>query len=83
MADSQGKILLALSRGAVISVEYVNSPPSSSRKVYRLSTTNKAIRPERIEQLLRDRLIRPNEDGLPGIGETQTYSLWRTSDGGA
>lgn len=80
---TQGYILRQLHAGAVIRVEYINEPPSSARKIYRLSDTNEAVRPKTFQQLLADRLIRPLDDGLPGIGEAQTYVLWRASEGGA
>jgi hypothetical protein len=76
-------ILKALYAGAVIRVEHINHPPSNARTMYRLSSNNAAIRAELVEELVRDHVIRTNNDGLPGIGDAQTYSLWRASEGGA
>jgi hypothetical protein len=80
----QRTILKALAKGAVIRCEYVNYPPSSTRCTYRLSNTQQLIRKETVERLVKDRLIRPNADGLFGAdGPPQSYSLWRASEGGA
>lgn len=80
---TQGYILKKLHKGAVILVEHINHPPSSRRTVYRLSTTNEVVRGPTVTALLKDGLIQPNEDGLPGMGITQSYRLWRASEGGA
>lgn len=80
---TQRHILMDLFKGAVIRVEYVSESANTKKKIYRLSSTNQAIRASVVERLLEEELIRPNDDGLPGIGESQTYSLWRPSEGGA
>jgi hypothetical protein len=80
----QRLILKELAKGAMIRVQHINHPPSSARRVYRLSTTQQLLREELVQQLLEDRLIKPNADGLFGNeGPVQSYSLWRTSEGGA
>lgn len=75
------EILLALHRGAIITVEFVRDG-SGTKKVYRLSSNNRAVRASVVEQMFKDELIRPDSTGLPGIGEAQTYRLWRASEGG-
>lgn len=82
MSSPRRRILLALNKGAVITVEYVRDG-TKTKKMYRLSSTSEAIRASVVTSLLIDDLIKPNNDGLPGIGEAQSYSLWRASDGGA
>lgn len=77
------EILKALHAGAVIRVEHINQPPSNARTMYRLSSNQRAIRKELVEELVRDHVIRSNNDGLPGLGDSQSYSLWRASEGGA
>lgn len=80
----QRGILKALGAGAVIRVDHANHPPSSVKTTYRLSSSGALIRRELFERLLNDRLIKPNADGLFGNdGPVQSYSLWRTSEGGA
>lgn len=80
----QGKILRAMAAGAVIRVEYINHPPSSAGRTYRLSTTNQQLQEKTVKALLADRLIRPNADGLFGEeGPVQSYRLFRASEGGA
>jgi hypothetical protein len=80
----QRTILKELARGALIRVEYTNHPPSSARRVYRLSSTQQLLKEETVNRLLEDRLIRPNADGLFGNeGPVQSYSLFRASEGGA
>ena len=80
----QRTILKELAKGAVIRVMHTNHPPSSARRVYRLSTTQQLISEETVNRLLADHLIRPNADGLFGTeGPVQSYSLWRASEGGA
>jgi hypothetical protein len=80
---TQRELLKELNNGAVILVEYINDPPSQVRVVHRLSTTNQCIRASVIQRMIDEKLIRPNEDGLPGMGVTQSYRLWRASEGGA
>lgn len=81
---TQGRILKQMAAGAVIRVEYINHPPSSKRRAYRLSTTQETLREETVNRLLADRLIKPNGDGLFGNdGPVQSYSLFRASEGGA
>lgn len=83
-AISQGRILKELVKGAVIRVEYINHPPSSARRIYRLIPSNHQLRQDQVERLLEDRLIRPNADGLFGQdGPAQSYVLFRASEGGA
>ena len=77
-ALTQGRVLKALHQGAMIRVEHT----VNGHKQYRLNTTGQTIAPSLIHDLILAKLIRPNEDGLPGIGEAQTYSLWRASQGG-
>lgn len=80
----QRVILKELAKGALIRVQYINHPPSSARRVYRLSTTQQLLREDLVRQLIEDRLIKPNADGLFGNeGPVQSYSLWRASEGGA
>jgi hypothetical protein len=80
----QRGILKELAKGAMIRVEYTNHPPSNVRRIYRLSSTQQVIREMMVQRLLEDRLIKPNGDGLFGNdGPVQSYSLWRTSQGGA
>jgi hypothetical protein len=76
---THGKILTALHKGAVLTVEHINGPASSAKKVYRLSSTNQAVTAEYVADLLANGLIKPNNDGLPGLGESQTYSLVRST----
>lgn len=76
------EILMALNRGAVISVEFVKDG-QATKKMYRLSSNNQAIRASVVEQMIKDELIRAESMGLPGFGEAQTYRLWRSSEGGA
>ena len=81
---TQGRILKALAHGAVIRVMYINSPPSSARRVYRLWPGNQLVREETVKMMLEEHLLKPNADGLFGNdGPVQSYSLWRTSEGGA
>lgn len=81
---TQGQILRALAKGAVIRVEYINHPPSNVRRIYTLSSPTQAIREQTVNRLLADRLIRANADGLFGSdGPPQSYSLFPASEGGA
>lgn len=68
-----------MGEGAVITVEYIHAPHSATHKMYRLSSTNRALRADLVQRMLADGLIEPNEDGLPGIGESQTYRMVRAS----
>lgn len=77
---THGKILMALHKGATLTVELINGPPHKARKVYRLSSNNHAVSAEYVADLLANGLIKPNNDGLPGIGESQSYSLVRSTD---
>ena len=72
---AQGVILRALSQGHKITVEFVNEPPSSVRKTYRLSSNNRAVSRKLVERMVREKLIAPSNDGLPEFGESQTYGL--------
>lgn len=74
---THGRILTAMHKGAHIMVEMVHEPRSSSRKSYRLSSNNHPVKAEYVADLIANGLIKANEDGLPGIGESQTYSLVR------
>lgn len=74
---TQGQVLTALHKGGVITVEYINEPRSAVRKRYRLSSDNRNVRPQLVDYLLKSGLIVANNDGLPGFGETQTYSIKR------
>lgn len=76
------EILLALHKGATITVEFVREG-QKTKKVYRLSSNNRAIRDSVVEQMVEDGLIRAHAEGLPGFGEPQSYRLWRASEGGA
>lgn len=76
-------LLKRLHAGAVIRMEYIGQPQASAKMTYRMSPGGESIRPETIQQLLSDHLIKPGDDGLPGIGASQTYVLWRASEGGA
>lgn len=76
------EILLALHKGAVVRVEFVTEG-KQTKKVYRLSSTNRAIRDSVVEQMIEDGLLRAYDEGLPGLGEPQSYKLWRASEGGA
>lgn len=73
-AVTQGAILSALSKGAFVTVEYVNEPPSGAKKVYRLSSNNKTVRGATVKRMLADGLLKPAGDSL-FFGETQTYVL--------
>lgn len=80
----QRDILKALAAGAVIRVEHINMPPSSARRIYRLTSTQQTIREETVNRMVEDRLLKPNADGLFGNeGPVQSYSLFRASEGGA
>lgn len=61
-------------------MEMVHQPSSAVRKSYRLSSNNHPVKAEYVEDLLANGLIKPNDDGLPGLGESQTYSLVRSGD---
>lgn len=74
---TQGQVLAAMHKGALITVEYMNEPPSNARKIYRLSTNNRHVPKKLVAALLASGLIQANEDGLPGIGEAQTYRIAR------
>lgn len=80
---SQGRILLALHRGAVIRAEHVNHPPSSVRRSYRLTPGNQVIQEQMVQKLLNERLIRAQSDGLFADGPAQSYVLFPPSEGGA
>lgn len=77
---THGKILTELHKGAHLMVEHISAPPHSSKKIYRLSSNNRTVKEEYVADLLANGLIRPNNDGLPGLGESQTYSLVRSTD---
>lgn len=77
---TQGKVLTALHKGAVIMVEYVHEPRSEARTRYRLNTTGVVVASDLFERMLKNELIKSNDDGLPGIGGAQTYSIKRSSD---
>jgi hypothetical protein len=79
---TQGSILLALSKGHFLTLERINDLPDGTHDIYRLSSTSQAVRKELVDEMLANGLIRPNEDGLPGLGApSQTYSMVRSSDG--
>lgn len=81
---TQGHILKALNRGGVIRVEFANHPLTSTRRRYRLHPGDEHIKEELFQRMLSDGLIKPNADGLFGNdGPVQTYTLWRSSEGGA
>lgn len=72
---TQGKIIMALHSGAVLTCEHVNHPPSETKTIYRLSTMRRAIPSKLVQQMLTDGIIVPNGDGL--FGDSQTYRLAR------
>ena len=74
---TQGVVLTAMHKGAVIMVEHIHIPASARKTVYRLSSNNRLLRADLVQHLLESGLIQSNEDGLPGIGEAQTYSIKR------
>lgn len=74
---TQGEVLKAMHKGALLVVEYTNEPPSAARKKYRLSTSHRVVPKKLVTELMANGLITPNDDGLPGIGETQTYRIAR------
>lgn len=81
---TQGSILKALAKGAVIRVEYASYPPSNQRRIYRIMPGNKPVPEKTVKQLEADRLIRSAGDGLFGDeGPAQSYVLFRASEGGA
>jgi hypothetical protein len=75
---TQGQILLSLSRGAVITVEHINEPPSNVRTIYKLSSTGRTISSDMVDILLANKLIKPNGDAL--FGRSQTFSFRRSTD---
>lgn len=75
---TQGKVLTALHRGALIMVE--NLSGTDPKTVYRLTSNQKNVHKGLFDKLLAENLIKPNNDGLPGIGGSQTYSIVRSSD---
>lgn len=80
---TQRTILKALSKGAVIRVEYNNHPVSSVRRIHRLIPGNQLIQEKTVQNMLADRLIRSSGDGLFNDGPAQSYVLFRASEGGA
>ena len=75
---TQGKVLTAMFKGATIITESVQKP--EPKTVHRLSTNQKLVHQGLLDMLLAENLIKPNNDGLPGLGISQSYSLVRSSD---
>lgn len=84
---SQRHILTELHKGATIIVDHIRESDGKGKRggrtVHRLSSTNETIPWEVISGLVASKLIKPNYDGLPGFEVTQSYSIWRPSEGGA
>lgn len=83
MPMTQRLILQAMVRGGWIAVDHINQPRSSARRMFRLMPANVSLRETQVQQLLTDRLIRPQADGLFADGPPQSYVLFRASEGGA
>lgn len=76
---TQGRVLKAMFKdGAQIVTDHVMKP--EPKTTHRLSTNHKLIHQGLLDMLLAENLIKPNNDGLPGLGISQTYSLVRSSD---
>ncbi len=74
---TQGKVLKAMFNGATIVTDHIQKP--EPKCLHRLSTNHKVVHQGLLDMLLAENLIKPNEDGLPGMGISQSYSLVRSS----
>ena len=63
---TQGDILIALSKGATLSVQNENG-----ERTYHINTDKRPCDPKTIQAMLDSGLIEPSNDGL--FGDTQTY----------
>lgn len=74
---TQGKVLTALHRGAVIMADHIGG--SEPKTVYRLSSNQRIVSKPLMQMLLANNLIKANNDGLFG-DYSQTFSVVRSGD---
>ena len=69
---TQGKVLRAMHLGSQIIMDN-----NGDKTVYRMSKGQQLVDRDLVGKLLMDGLIEGNQDCLPGIGQSQSYSIKR------